>query len=113
MAVNVNTDDISKRRKEIRTMKKISQEKMAEFLGMTFSNYTRIENAYQNITVKHLRNVCKVLEVSADTLLFGEIDSESGLNFDEYIELSRIFSKEELEGAAEKIQKILKVRNAE
>jgi len=107
---NVHTADVSKRIKEIREMKRIPQEKMAELLDMTFSNYSKIENAYQNITIKHLRNVCKVLDVSADTLLFGEIDVKNGLNFDEYIELSQIFSEEELKGAADKIQKILNMK---
>jgi len=113
MATNVNTGDISKRIKEIRMTKKISQEKMAELLGMTFSNYTRIENAYQNITVKHLRNIAKILNVSADTLLFGKIDKMNGLNFREYIELSKIFSKEEIESIVNKFQYILQVKKAD
>ena len=112
MATNINTGDISKRIKEIRTTKKISQEKMAELLGMTFSNYTRIENAYQNITVKHLRNIAKILNVSADTLLFGEIDKMNGLNFKEYVELSKIFSEEEIESIVNKFQYILQVKKS-
>ena len=112
MAINVNTEDVSKRIKEIRTIKKISQEKMAELLGMTFSNYTRIENAYQNITVKHLRNISKILDVSTDTLLFGEIDEANGLNFDEFIELSKIFNEKEICDFIKKLQNIEKIIKA-
>jgi len=109
MAINVNTEDVSKRIKEIRTIKKISQEKMAELLGMTFSNYTRIENAYQNITVKHLRNISKILDVSADTLLFGEIDKANGLDFEDFIRLTKTFKEEDIEDFIIKLQSILKI----
>jgi transcriptional regulator with XRE-family HTH domain len=107
----VYTEDISNRIKNFRIIKKISQEKMAELLDITYSNYVKIENAYQNVTIKHLMGISKILGVSADILLFGEIDETNGLNFDDFIAYANIFSREELEQSVEKMQRLLKLKD--
>jgi len=111
MPKNVNTADVAKRIKKVRVSKKISQEKMAELLGVTFSNYTKMENAYQNITVKHLKNISKILEISADTLLFGRVKKYDALDFDDYIAFAKVFNKDELENTINNLQQILKLQD--
>jgi len=113
MANNVYTTDISIRIKEYRVAKKISQEKMAELLNITFSNYTKIENAYQNVTVKHLKSISKVLDISIDTLVFGDEDKPNGLKFDDFILFSKFFDETKLEDTCDKIEKIIALIGAD
>jgi transcriptional regulator with XRE-family HTH domain len=108
------TSDISRRLKELRAMRKISQEKMAELMGITFSNYLKIENAYQNLTIKHLKSISQILNISIDTLVFGTIEnSPRNLNFDDYIALSKSFNEDELLDLSEKLQRIAKLKNSQ
>jgi len=102
-------NEIANRIKEYRIHKKISQEKMAELIGVTYSTYTKIENSYQNVTVKHLINISRVLGIPTDILLFGEVDKENNLNFDDYIKLAKIFKEEDIEDFIDKLQSILKI----
>ena len=113
MANNVYTTDISTRIKEYRIAKKISQEKMAELLNITFSNYTKIENAYQNVTIKHLKSISKVLDISIDTLVFGDEDKPSGLRFDDFILFSKLFNEVGLENTRDNIEKVLALIKAD
>ena len=107
----VYTADISKRIKKLREKNKISQEKMAEMLGITFSNYTKIENAYQNVTIKHLKKICKIFDVPSDTILFGKVNEHTSLNFDDYIKFANIFDKETLEKTIDTAQAILELQS--
>ena len=113
MANNVYTADISARIKECRIMRKIPQEKMAERLEITFSNYTKIENAYQNVTIKHLKGIAKILDVSIDTLVFGDEDKPNGLKFDDYIMFSKLFDTATLKDTRDKIEKIIALIDAD
>lgn len=110
----VYTGDISKRLKDLRSMRKISQEKMAELMGITFSNYLKIENAYQNLTIKHLKSISQILKVSIDTLVFGTIEDAPGsLDFDDYIALSKSLNEDELLELSDKLQRIAKLKNSQ
>ena len=103
---------IAKRISELRSAKKITQEKMAELIDVSYATYMKIEHGGQNLTIRHLFNISRVLEISTDILLFGEIDKANDLNFDEYITLSEIFDEEALEETAKKILTILKIKRA-
>ena len=109
MAKNVYTADISARIKECRIAKKISQEKMAELLEVTYSNYTKVENAYQNVTVKQLKGIAMILDVSIDSLVFGTVEKPQGLNFDNYVALARLFDEAELLSIRDNIEEILRL----
>ena len=111
MAITVRTNEIAERLKAIRNIRKISQEKMAELLGVTYSTYVKIENANQNLTIKHLINICDVLNITSDSLLFGDIDNSKKLNFEEFVSYSNIFSEDELKSTIEKFQKMLKLKD--
>ena len=107
----IYTSDISKRIKALRESKKISQEKLAEMIGITFTNYVKMENAYQNVTVKHLQKISKVLNVSIDILVFGDIDIDNNLNFDDYIKMSHFFDDGDLDNLIDVLQKIKKLKS--
>ena len=102
--------EIAKRISGLRSAKKITQEKMAELIDVSYATYMKIEHGGQNLTIRHLFNISRVLGISTDILLFGEIDKTNNLNFDEYIKLSEIFSEESLEETAKKIMTILKIK---
>ena len=93
----VYTREITDRIKKVRTAKKITQEDMAELLNITHSTYVKMENAFQNIAIKHLMKISEILNVSADMLLFGDSGKEYSPNFNEYIMLADFFEGEELE----------------
>ena len=108
----VYTADIASRIKSYRMIKKISQEKMSELLDITFSNYTKMENAYQNLTVKNLVNISKILDVSLDTLVFGKTNSDS-LSFDDFIRISKFFEYRSIKELQRALQDILDLKSEE
>ncbi|MBQ2967948.1 MAG: helix-turn-helix transcriptional regulator [Clostridia bacterium] len=58
--------------KEIRTQKDISQEKLAEMIGVCNGTHlSNVERGYCGLSIPKLVNVCEALDVSADHLLFG------------------------------------------
>ena len=104
----VYTREITDRIKKVRTIKKITQEEMAELLNITHSTYVKMENAFQNITIKHLMKISEILNVSADMLLFGNSGKEHPLDFNEYIMLMDFFKDKELEMLINKFENIRK-----
>ena len=104
----VYTREITDRIKKVRTTKKITQEDMAELLNITHSTYVKMENAFQNITIKHLMKISEILNVSADMLLFGDSDKEYPPSFNEYIILMDFFEDEELKKLISTLQNIRK-----
>ena len=107
---SVYTSEIADRVKAYRMTKKISQEKMAELLGITSSNYVKMENAYQNLTVKHLINISKVLDISLDTLVFGKTSIET-LNFDDFIRLSNFFDSANIQELQQVLRNITDLKS--
>ena len=108
----VYTAEIAGRIKAYRTVKKISQEKMAELLGITSSNYVKMENAYQNLTVKNLVNISKVLDISLDTLVFGKTNV-GNLDFDDFIRLSGLFDSDNIQELQRAFQAVLDLKSAD
>lgn len=106
----VHTSEIASRIKAYRMAKKIPQEKMAELLNITYSNYVKMENAYQNITVKHLINISNILDISLDTLVFGKTKLE-GLNFDDFISLSSFFDTTNIQELQHALHNILNLKS--
>lgn len=63
---------IGLRIKEIRTQKNISQEKLAELIGVCNGTHlSNIERGYCGISLPKLVRICKVLNIESDYLLFG------------------------------------------
>lgn len=71
------SNTVGSRIKKIREAKGIIQEDMAAVIGVTQSNYGRLEKDDERISVPRLLLIAKTLEVSVDELLFGEKSEEA------------------------------------
>ena len=103
-----NRMEIAKRINRIRSAKKITQEKMAELVDVSYTTYTKIEHGGQNLTVKHLVNIARVLELSTDLILF-EHSPQDKLIYTDLINTFEFESK--LSDVKNSIDDILKMKN--
>ena len=71
------SNTVGSRIKKIREEKGIIQEDMAAVIGVTQSNYGRLEKDDERISVPRLLLIAKTLEVTVDELLFGEKKEET------------------------------------
>ncbi len=75
----INTKDIGLRLKSFRKDKKLTQVKLAQFLGTSHPTITNYENGKHLISTSFLYSICKKYNISADYLL-GKIDEPQYLN---------------------------------
>lgn len=75
---------------------KMTQENLAEALGLTSGHMTAIENGYTGISLPKFIEVSEVLNVSADRLLGSDSDSDE-LLCNEITQLLKDCDKDELE----------------
>ena len=69
---NPLNQSIGARIKDVRRKRNISQEDFAEKIGVCSGTHvSNIERGRSGISVSKLMNICKVLDVRADYLLFG------------------------------------------
>jgi transcriptional regulator with XRE-family HTH domain len=61
----------------VRTTKGYSQEYMADTLGISQRQYSRLENGQSEITLKYLDKICKELEIEPKELFANEIKQEN------------------------------------
>jgi transcriptional regulator with XRE-family HTH domain len=64
----------------VRTEKKISQQDVADFLGVTQSTYNRIENGSIELKVSDLKKIAEKLEISASQLLQEDSNTPNNYN---------------------------------
>jgi transcriptional regulator with XRE-family HTH domain len=101
--------EIAKRIGAIRSAKGITQEIMAELIDASYSTYTKIEHADQNLTLKHLVNIARVLEVSADMILFG-VSADRKHDYEDFIQYAKFFGKENLNNLKISIENIERLK---
>lgn len=63
--------DVGRRIAEARRAKGLSQEKLAESLGISTQSVSCIELGKKSARLENLLNICRVLDVSSDYLLTG------------------------------------------
>ena len=66
------------RMRQIRENSGLTQEQMAEILGISSSGYKKVESGENSISISSLRCLHKEMNVSADHVLFGETKSIDG-----------------------------------
>lgn len=66
--------DISKRIKEVREAKRMTQAQVADKLSIERSNYHRFENRDKKLTFEQIENIASALGVTLKELIFGEED---------------------------------------
>lgn len=70
--IELNKKELARRIKAQRKYKGYTQEQVAELIGITYSSYVKIENAFQTPSLVTLATISKVLEISLDWLVFGK-----------------------------------------
>lgn len=64
--------ELSRRIKAQRKYLGLTQEQVAEKVGITYSSYVKIENAFQCPSLSTLASISLTLNISLDKLVFGE-----------------------------------------
>ena len=101
--------EIANRLKAIRTAKSISQDEMAKKIGIAYITYVKLENAGHNITIKNLKKISRILNVTTDMIVSGETGVEH-IGFEEYIKYATMFSPEKLKVLKDNIELIQKLQ---
>lgn len=102
---------IAERLQAVRKAKGFTQNDMATQMGISCATYIKLENASHGITTRNLMNISRILNVSADLLLFGDTGMRN-INFDEYIACAKLFSDDGLDSLAESIGIIRKLKDS-
>ena len=102
-------EHIRKQRKE----KKYTLEQLAEKLDVSTTFIGQIERAKGIPSLETLVNIANVLEISTDSLLFGDLNTESGNNHfvKKVTELTETFTSKEKELLLKNIEIINEFRN--
>ncbi|MCI8628434.1 MAG: helix-turn-helix transcriptional regulator [Firmicutes bacterium] len=74
-------DGIIQRIKQKRKEKGYTQEKMAELLNISYSNYSKIENAVVTPTLERLVDISQILDMSLDYLVYGKQNNDETTYF--------------------------------
>jgi transcriptional regulator with XRE-family HTH domain len=98
---------IGSRIKELRLIRKINQDEMADLLKTTRQRYSRLENGQVDISYVIIKKIAEYFGVSIDEITNAEEEKK---------ELVAFFREEntcqDVVGSVEKIEEILKVFNA-
>lgn len=79
--------EIGRRIKEIRTNRGMTQEKLSEKSGICNpQQISNIERGMSGMSISKLKDICNVLDVSADYILFGVSGRNIATMLDKYIE---------------------------
>jgi transcriptional regulator with XRE-family HTH domain len=70
-------DDVGRRIGELRQRAGLTQARIAEGLGMTVTNYQRIEAGTQNLTLRTMGRIARMLGVKVADLLVPPEDSRA------------------------------------
>lgn len=98
---------IGSRIKDLRTTRKISQEKMAEVLDTTRQRYSRLENGQVDISYVIIKQIADHLGVSVSEITSAEEEKKALVTFFREKDLS-----EDIVGSVSTIEEILQVFHA-
>lgn len=62
---------------EIRRSHKVTQEALADMLGVSPKHISHIENATSNLSLKNLIQFCTIFDCSFDYIIFGKKNNEA------------------------------------
>lgn len=71
--MTVNYQDIGKRIKQARLNRDLTQEKLAEMIGISIAHMSNIETANTHLSLKILLKIANALNCNTDVLLCGNI----------------------------------------
>jgi len=96
---------LSKRLKEERTKKKLSQQKLAELSDTHYSNIGRYERGGARPSAEVLNRIAQVLEVSPDYLINGTLEDKASSSIADQELLNQFKKIEQLSSDKKKIVK--------
>ena len=85
---------IGNRVKQARKAKRYTQAELAELINMSAKNVSQLERGMTGISVSTLISICKILDVSADYILFGIKSAEQNSTVN--IMLSQLSEQEQI-----------------
>lgn len=71
--MDINYKDIGKRIRQERCNRNVTQEKLAEIIGISVTHMSNIENANTKLSVPVLIDIANALECDSDVLLCGSL----------------------------------------
>ena len=101
----------AERLQAIRKSKGITQNEMADQMGLSCATYIKLENASHGITTKNLMHISRILNVTTDLLLFGETGMNN-INFEGYIACAKLFSDDGLAFLTESVGLIRQLKES-
>ena len=72
--------EIGSRLKQTRKEKNLTQEKIAELLGISQKHYSEVERGITGLSIKHLIQISDILSVSLDYLLKGTLPKYASIS---------------------------------
>ncbi len=87
-----------------REMRNYTQENVAQQMGISQNAYSKIENNQTQLTISHLKLICKILDVPVNELLRDEFEIHRPYSIQESIQ------KEHLIGALKDLQQRIEKR---
>ena len=88
--------EIAKRITASREAAQISSQEMADFVGLSYEQYRRIERGALLVKTEHINAIVQALDVTADYIFYGDT---SQMKHESISEILNGLSKEELERA--------------
>ena len=83
--------EIGLRLKQTRKERKLTQEKLAESLGISQKHYSEVERGITGLSVKHLIQISDILSISLDYLLKGTIVEHISKPLQTNLELNELY----------------------
>ena len=85
---NYNYEPIGKRIKSVRQERKYTQEFLAEKLNVSTQHISDIERGLNGMSIPALMEICKILDIDADYILFGVSKSSNTSYFASSVRIS-------------------------
>lgn len=86
---------IGERIKNARKEKNMTQEKLAEQIGVSIAFLSRIERGNSQVNIKRLSQICKILDLTEGEILNGSSNESSSYLNDEFSKLLSTCSSEQ------------------
>jgi transcriptional regulator with XRE-family HTH domain len=81
--------------KRIRTDKNISQQELADIIGVHYTHVSRYERNLAQPSIEVVKKIAEALDVSIDTLIYGQQDEKAKNNLKD-ADLLNLFTKVQL-----------------
>jgi transcriptional regulator with XRE-family HTH domain len=90
--------------RKYRELRNFTQENVAQQMGISQNAYSKIENNQTQLTISHLKLICKILDVPVSELLRDEFEIHTPYSVQESIQ------KEHLIGALKDLRHKIEIR---